>query len=230
MRAGRQRVSAPSAAALVACTLLLHGAGCKIVYDDPQGDAAGASGGGAAARSRGFDAVAWSAEVWEPKVLAHFASDAVELPQVLAALQGGPDAAGEKFGRRADAEGSPWSFTVRGKGRVKSVNTQSRAGTLVVAVDAPGGPQDVTLQIGPVVRGTAVRDSLPFFSFGEVKNQLEFAQVARALNDRAVAGVKPEVAEVEPGTVVEFTGAMNVSGADDPVLVTPVTLKRAGEG
>jgi len=229
VRAGRQRVSAPSAAALVACTILLHAGGCKIVYDDPQGEAAGASGGGGA-RSRGFDAVAWSAEVWEPKVLAHFADGAVELPQVLEALQAGPDAAGEKFGRRADAEGSPWSFTVRGKGRVKSVNTQSRAGTLVVAVDAPGGPQDVTLQIGPVVRGSAVRDSLPFFNFGDVTNQIEFAQVARALNDRAVAGVKPEVAEVEPGTVVEFTGAMNVSGADDPVLITPVTLKRAGEG
>ncbi|HYD51462.1 MAG TPA: DUF2291 domain-containing protein [Gemmatimonadaceae bacterium] len=212
-----------------ACAILLLGAGCKIVYDDER-ERGAAGGGGGAARSGGFDAAAWSAEVWETKVLAHFAQEAVGLPEVLGALQAGADEAGEKFGRRADAEGSPWSFTVRGKGRVKSVNTQSRAGTVVVAVDTPSGPQEVTLQIGPVVRGTAVRDSLPFFGFGDVTNQIEFAQVARALNQRAVAGLKEQVEGVEPGTVVEFTGAMNVSGADDPVLITPITLKRAGEG
>jgi predicted lipoprotein len=225
----RSKGTSSIAAGLVACTILLPGAGCRVVRDEPQGGGAAAPTGGAA-RGQGFDAAAWTAGVWDGQVLPHFDHDAVALPQVLAALKEGPDEAGKKYGRRADQEGSPWSFTVRGKGKVASVNTESRAGTVVVAVDAPGGAQDVTLQVGPVVKGTAVRDSLPFFSFGDVTNQIEFAQVARALNERAVAGVKPGLTELRPGTAVEFTGALNVSGAEDPILITPVTLKRAGEG
>ncbi len=134
-----------------------------------------------------------------------------------------------EFGRRADTEGSPWSFAVKGTGKLVSVNTESRAGTMQISVDTPSGEESVTLQIGPVVRGTAIRDNLPFVSFGDVTNQIQFAQVSRALNDRAVAGVHPTVDSVKaPGTTVEFSGAMNVSGSDDSVLITPLTLKRAG--
>lgn len=216
------------AAGLVACTTMLLAVGCKVVHDEPEGD--GAAGSTGASRVQGFDAGRWAAGVWEGKVLPHFEKDAVGLPQVLVSLKDGPEEAGTKYGRRADQEGSPWSFVVRGKGKVVSVNTQSRAGTVVVSIDAPGGAQEVTLQVGPVVKGTAVRDSLPFFSFGDVKNQIEYAQVARALNDRAVAGVKPAVAELKDGAEVEFTGALNVSGTEDAILITPVTLKRAQEG
>jgi predicted lipoprotein len=118
---------------------------------------------------------------------------------------------------------------VKGVGAVVSVDKESRAGSMVVSVDAPSGAREVTLQIGPVVRGTAIRDNLPFVSFGDVTNQIQFAQVSRAINDRAVAGIRPGLEALEaPGTKVEFSGAMNVSAADDTVLITPVTLKRAG--
>ncbi len=233
MSAGRQTNASSAAAALVACTTLLLGAGCKVVRDDPKNGSAGGSDSGASWRAqRGFDAAAWTAEVWSSKALPHFEKDAVDMGQVLGVLVRDADEAGKKFGRRADTEGSPWNFTVRGSGKVVSVNTESRAGTLVVSVAAPSGPQEVTLQLGPVVKGTAVRDSLPFFSFGDVTNQIEFAQVSRALNERAVSGLKAELAAVEkPGSTVEFVGAMNVPGsADGGWLVTPVSLKPLGQG
>ncbi|WP_437757428.1 DUF2291 family protein [Sorangium sp. So ce1389] len=229
MSAGRQTNTSSAAAALVACTILLLGTGCTIVRDDAKRETADAGGRGASQRPHGFDPARWTEEVWSSKVIPHFEKDAVDMGQVLDAVRRDLDEAGKKYGRRADAEGSPWSFTVRGRGKVLSVNTESRAGTLVVSVDAPFGPQDVTLQLGTVVKGTALRDSLPFFSFGDVTNQIEFAQVSRALNDRAVSGLKPDLAAVgKPGTTVEFVGAMNVSGADGGWLVTPISLTPVG--
>jgi len=216
--------------------VLAAAAACTIVYDDEKKEkqASGSASGStsteiADSHAQGFDAAAWVESVWGAKVLPHFEKDAVDLGPVLTALHEDRDAAGQKFGRRADTEGSPWSFAVKGKGKVVSLHTESRAGTMLIAVDGPSGTVEVTLQMGPVVRGTAIRDNLPFVSFGDVTNQIQFAQVSRALNDRAVAGIHPALDALgAPGTQVEFSGAMNVSGAEDTVLITPITLRRAG--
>jgi predicted lipoprotein len=209
-----------------ACTTLLALAACRVVYDEPKDKAAP---GSAELHAQDFDPSAWAASVFAPKVLPYFAAQALELAPVLDALKGDLDEAGKRFGRRADTEGSPWSFAVKGRGKVVSADTEASAGVLIVAVDAAGGPREVTLQLGPVVRGTAVRDCLPFFKFGDVTNQIQFAQVARALNERAVAGVQKAVPAVRaPGTLVEFTGAMNLSSADDPLAITPLILRPAG--
>jgi predicted lipoprotein len=215
---------APLAALLVGCTTLAAVTGCRVVRDDDRDKGASQS---ATPGTAGFDPAAYAASVWGDKVLPYYEKEAVAVRPVLEALAAGLDQAGARFGRRADAEGSPWTFTVRGAGRVVSLDTASRAGTLVVTVETGAGPRELTLQVGPVVRGTAIRDSLPFFSFGAVTNQIEFAQVARALNDRAMTAVKPSLAAAAPGAQVEFLGAMNLSAPSDPLLVTPVALQVA---
>jgi len=215
-------------ALLVACAALTAGTGCRVVRDDERDK--GAPAGAPAGVTQAFDAAGWVASVWDAQVLPLYEAQAVPIGPVLEALAGGLDAAGQRYGRRADAEGSPWTFTVKGSGRVVSVDTESRAGTMVVAVETPTGPQEVTLQLGPVVRGTALRDSLPFFKFGDVTNQIEFAQVARALNDRAVAGLAGAVDGLRaPGTQVAFSGAMNLASGGDPRQVTPVALRAGGK-
>ena len=209
-----------------ACAIALAVSACTIVYDDEKAKKAPTETTDSP-HAQGFDAAAWVESVWTAKVLPYFEKDAVELGPVLAALEEDAEAAGAKFGRRPDTEGSPWSFAVKGQGVVVSVNTESRAGTMVVKVDAASGPGEVTLQIGPVVRGTAIRDNLPFVSFGDVTNQIQFAQVSRALNDRAVGAIHAAAAALKAGTSVEFAGAMNVSASDETVLITPITLKPA---
>jgi predicted lipoprotein len=224
MADGRTSPRGPALGA--ACTALLALAACRVVYDEPKEKAAP---GGSEIGAQDFDPASWAGAVWAPKVLPYFAKQSAELAPVLDALSGDLDEAGKKYGRRADTEGSPWSFAVRGQGTVVLADTEASAGALLVAVDTPKGPREVALQLGPVVRGTAVRDCLPFFKFGDVTNQIQFAQVARSLNERAVAGVKSAVAAARvPGTRVEFTGAMNLSSADDALVITPLTLKAAG--
>jgi hypothetical protein len=50
--------------------------------------------------------------------------------------------------------------------------------------------------------------------------------VARALNDKAIATIQPKIDALKtPGTPIEFTGAMNVSGSEDGLVITPVALE-----
>ena len=114
---------------------------------------------------------------------------------------------------------------MRGDAEIKAAELQSRHATLTVAVAG----QDVALQIGPVIFGTALRDSLPFISFEQVVNQIQFAQVSRELNDRASAAARAgiDVAKLVPGTRIAFAGAMS---AASPPQVTVVQLGLPGAG
>ena len=220
-----QGFSSPALVAAIVTTLFAL-AGCKVVHDEPSSE-----GGAPAPHAQaGFDAAAYVNGLWSSRVTPFLAGKAIDVAELLPALAADPEEAGKKFGHRADAEGSPWSFAVKGRGRVVSTSTASRAGTMVVEVKAGGAARLVTLQIGPVVRGSALRDCLPFFSFGDVKNQIEFAQIGRAMNDQALKAVQGQVQALgAAGTEVAFTGATSLTGAET-LLITPASLTPAGGG
>lgn len=230
MTAGMRSVLVP-ALVIALGTTVLPLAGCKIVPNDQRASTTESSSPAAQAT---FDAAAYVDGVWDKKLLPHFETKAVDALKVIEAIKKDPDEAGKQYGNRADAEGSPWSFPVRAKGKVVSVNTESRAGTMVVEIDGKdsgGAKQEVTLQIGPVVKGSAIRDSLPFFSFTDVTNQIEYAQVGRAFNDRAMkalAEVLPKL--TQPGASIEFFGAISVTSVPETFVVTPVAIKILGGG
>lgn len=208
------------------CTILLPLSGCKIVPNDQRAKTAGSS---ANQTAEGFNAAGYVDSVWASQLTTHFDSKANDLATVIAAVKTDLDKAGNDYGHRAASEGSPWSFAVKSSGKVVSVNTESRAGTLIVEIASDAGPQQVTLQIGPVVKGTAIRDSLPFFSFANVTNQIEFAQVGRSFNERALKEIGKPLAELKtPGTAVEFKGAISLTSVPETFVVTPVYLKAAG--
>ena len=208
------------------CAILLPLSGCKIVPNDQRAKTTGSS---ANQTAEGFNAAGYVDSVWASQLTPHFDNNANDLGTVTAAVKADLDKAGHDYGHRAASEGSPWSFAVKSTGKVVSVNTESRAGTLIVEIASDAGPQQITLQIGPVVKGTAIRDSLPFFSFANVTNQIEFAQVGRAFNERALKEVEKPLAELKtPGTAVEFKGAISLTSVPETFVVTPVSLKAAG--
>ena len=55
----------------------------------------------------------------------------------------------------------------------------------------PGGGSlgSATVQIGPVIRGTALRDAVSFIRFNDFANQFEFAAVSNALHERVLRDV-----------------------------------------
>ncbi len=100
---------------------------------------------------------------------------------------------------------------------------------MTVEVQTASGPRRIDLQIGPVVFGTALRDALSFIQFGDFVNQIQYAQVSRALNDRASKGIH---ASFDPkdavGKTIVFYAAAVLSG--DTVTATPVIIEPAKGG
>lgn len=144
------------------------------------------------------------------------------LPDLRKALSGGLDAAGAQYGNRGAGEGAAWNFAVRGQGTVVAAKLDSRARQAELDTDGDG-KGDLTLQLGPVIKGTALRDVAPFFRFDDFRDQIAFAKLARALNDRAAAGLTiPEGVLV--GSTLDFAGVVALKSVTEPWLVTVVRI------
>lgn len=177
-------------------------------------------------QSESFDAAKYVNEIWPAKVAPAFGDKAPALAEVLAETAN-PDAAGKQYGRRA-GEGSPWTFTAQGDGVVTAVDRASRAGSITLRVDTKAGPKDIQLQTGPVVSGSAIRDSQAYITFNDFTNQIAYANVSREMNRKAMVDTAGALAALKPGDKVHVSGAFAVARADQPVRMIPVTV-RAGQ-
>ncbi|SFV37353.1 Predicted lipoprotein [Devosia crocina] len=201
--------------AWIVLALALPLSGCKIVQIADQEANAPA----------GFDAAAYADGIWTDEVLPYFSEAARPVDEVVPAITGDFAGAAETYGYRP-GEGSPWSFVVSGTGRVLAKNTESRAGTMDVAVE--GVEEPVVVQIGPVIRGNGVRDALPFVAFKDFTNQLEYANAGKALTALALDNFATNAEAVAVGDTVTFSGAITMTSASDRILVTPISLEKAG--
>lgn len=154
--------------------------GCTLVKNDEDGDG-GDSGVDIFFEDKDFDPDKMAGELWEPQVLPYLKDKAGDLAEVKALIAEDPDAAGARFGYREKAEGSPFIIATELSGTIVAANTESRASTIDVDIDGDGA-EDATIQIGPVVRGTALRDALDFVPFGSFTNQIDYARFGKALN------------------------------------------------
>ncbi|WP_373236817.1 DUF2291 family protein [Cohaesibacter celericrescens] len=170
------------------------------------------------------------ADMWSDKLLPFADSAANDLGEVVGAYKSNAAEAGKKYGHREKEEGSPWNFIVKGTAKIVEVNTKSRASTLGLDLPPYDGNKDMLLQIGPVLKGSSIRDSLDFLKFDDFTNQLEYARISNAINKRVNADVLSGLdREALDGKEVSFTGMFTDDGASKPVLVTPVRLT-VGDG
>jgi len=160
--------------------------------------------------------------IWTSKVLPTIQEKAQDIAKILPEIRADPNSAGQKYGRREAT--NPYNYMVKGTGKVTETHTESQAGTATVEV--PGLNEKVALQIGPVVRGTALRDATGVVSFNQFTNQLDYADVSKEMNGRAL---KAAFANVDPaslaGKTVTFFGAFAFDPhSKSPVLITPVKI------
>lgn len=193
--------------------------GCKIVKTDAEGENAAAAAGEAGDDAR---IAALLDKTYDTELLPLIAAKAMPASDLRTALAGGLEAAGTAHGNKGSGEGAAWNFAVKGEGKVVEANLTSRARKAMLDTDGDG-KTDLTLQLGPVIKGSSLRDVAPFYRFGDFRDQIEFAKLARALNDRASAAlVVPEGDLV--GKTVSFTGTVDLKAAGDAWLVTVITL------
>lgn len=168
-----------------------------------------------------FDAGSYAESIWQSRLLPEAERTAVDVTTILGATSDSSSTGGVPSRR---------SVFVRGAGVIASVDRRSQVGLARVAL---AGESGVAVQIGPVLRGTALRDATSFIHFTDFVNQIEFATVANALNNRVSRQV---LASLDPerltGRRIAFVGAVTIGGSrrDAALEVVPVKLEISGDG
>ncbi len=183
-----------------------------------------ASSGPGAVTSTPDSANGFVEPIWNSKVIPTILTKAIDANVLLPEIRGNPETAGQKYGRREAT--NPFNYMIKGSGKVTQVNTESRAGTMTVEVANGSGHESISLQIGPVVIGTALRDATGLVSFNQFTNQIDYAGVSKEMNLRAI---KDALAGRDPasfnGKTIQFFGAFTLDPkSTSPIRVTPVKL------
>ena len=168
------------------------------------------------ATARTFEPAGYVESIWESRVLPNAEKNAIDLQALMAAEP--------KVGDAEEKSGAARAVFVKGTAKVAEVDRTSRVGLARLALPWAKGGQAVAIQIGPVIRGTALRDALDFIRFTDFVNQLEFAEVASALNDRVVTAVIRSGPSLVSGVNVTFVGAVPIAASAQTLEIVPVKL------
>jgi len=169
-----------------------------------------------------FDADVYASEQWAA-ITEYASKNSNSIDDVMALFQSDPNACGEKYGTRPDAN-SLWQYITNGDAVVLLVNRNSQAGLLELDLPPFDGVADCYIQIGPVIKGQAIRDSMPFISFKDFVNQLQFGDVAKALNTYAYKNVISSIdIDALQGKTISFTGAFTAEPGKN-VQIVPILL------
>ena len=200
---------------LVAGLLATSLCGCKLV-------ATGGDGKGGAAADPITDLVETS---FDAKLVPALNERASDLATLRGTIRNGLDKAGESQGVKVGGAGGGWNFAVKGSGTIVEENRASKAAVAEIDLDGDGAA-DATLQLGPVIKGTALRDTTDLYDFSTFRDQIEYAKLGRALNDKAVSKLPAADAPLK-GKRVNFLGAVVIRSASEKPLVMPVSIEVA---
>ena len=163
--------------------------------------------------------------LWDSRIVPAVLDAAVDVRAVLDAAASNPERARAQFG-------PPHGFLLlKGRGRVLAVDAASLSHPASLDVPPFDGRADVTLQLGPVIFGSALRDATGIIRFSDFVNQLQFADASNALNERAAraAHAAGDPASLR-GKLVEFAGACAWNPGTSPgQSIVPVRLTIIGE-
>lgn len=202
---------------------------CTVVRIADQESAGGQDGQYATWTKTGtdFNATEYVEAMWEERIIPIYEEQAVDYAALLQDLKMDRESAVSTYGL-ARQTGEPYHvFKVRGRAQVVEFDDTSRNGVITVDLIPADGVVDAILQVGPVIRGTAIRDSVEFIRFTDVGNQLQFADLANELNARMRRdSVEPLNLGEIAGTTIEFMGAFRLE-QDQPIeeiVITPVRI------
>ncbi|ACT08447.1 putative lipoprotein [Dickeya chrysanthemi Ech1591] len=166
-------------------------------------------------------------QTWQQKLVPQLVNEARPLAALMKDLQSSSDmdAACKQFGYRSQDENA-CVFTVRITGTVEQLDTASRSGKMRLK-DADGG--SVSVQLGPTLRGTDLRDSYKGASYQDFNDQVLYGDFGRGINQQALAMI--QAAHPQVGDRLDVVGVF--SSWDIPQAVpdiTPAQITRDGKG
>lgn len=169
-----------------------------------------------------FDPIAEANKFWNEKSKDYFSSNAVDFVTLLEESQGNFKNVAGKYGHYSMGDKGELSFIVKGSGTVTEVKNKLKSGFIQVKLD--GADKDVRLQVGPVFKGTAVRDSISLISVNDYQNQVEWANISIAFHKLIEQEILSKLdISGSQGKHVEFTGCFTVAPGGK-INITPVAL------
>lgn len=207
--------------------LTVNATGCKawtvVKMDSQAGSKANA---GIDFNDPSFDPNGYVDSIWSSKVIPYMKAKAANVTTVLGAIKGNIDQAGGKYGYKGSGTDNSWKFIVAGTGKVLAVNSESRAGIMDIDLPPYDNKKDIAIAIGPVFKGTSIRDSLDFIQFEEFKNQIQYAQLANAFNKKVYDTIiGPANVASLANQEISFIGSFAYDGKS--IVITPVQISQA---
>ncbi|ACQ93444.1 putative lipoprotein [Tolumonas auensis DSM 9187] len=98
------------------------------------------------------------------------------------------------------------SYFVSFEGVVDALDTSTKERSIKINVAG----DNVSLQLGPIVKGNAIRDAASFIQFDQFKNQVQFAKLSKELNKKALLGISMPDAAWQ-GKSVDVLAAATIS-------------------
>lgn len=170
-----------------------------------------------------FDATKDVDDLWDSAV-EDITSRAVYLPDFLTEANGDLKSLVDTYGKYSMGTSGTISYPVKGSGVVTEVDTESKAGYIILDLDDYDGDEVIKLQIGPVYKGSSTRDNLSMIEFGDYTNQEEWAAISKELNESIDQNViEPADPDNLKGKSVDFIGTFEAD-SNDELLITPISL------
>jgi len=171
-----------------------------------------------------FDPTTVAQNFWKEKSKDYFEKNAVELTKLIEEANGDFTSVASKYGHYSMGDSGELSFIVKGSGTVTEIKDKLRSGYFAFDLDNnPSEDIKTRMQIGPVFKGSAVRDSINLISYKDYKNQIEWAQVSVAFHDLISKEIlKPIDMKALVGKSIDFIGCFTVKSG--PLQITPVEL------
>ncbi len=175
----------------------------------------------------GFQAAEYVEAIWDDQIIPLYEEHSVSFRTLVDALLSDRAAAIEQYALARESGEPYYVFKVNGTAIVVEYDDTSRNGVLRVDLEPADGTVDLTLQVGPVIRGTAIRDSAEFIRFTDIGNQLQFAELANKLNERMR---RDSVDSIDlaalVGGKISFLGVFRLGASEslEEIVVTPVRI------
>jgi predicted lipoprotein len=175
-----------------------------------------------------FKPVEWVEDNWDSRFIPAFREECVEIDIILDALKTDRNKAETDYGLTKTQGATSFTFKVKGEATVLAYDDSSRNGLITLDLVPEDGNENTAIQVGPVIKKTALRDSVDFIKFTEVGNQLQFASLADELNNKMKKTVI-ELLDLEniAGKKIEFYGAFKLEQSDsiDKIVVTAAIIE-----
>lgn len=176
----------------------------------------------------------YCADNWDTKVVPTIKERAVDMATFVTDAKADLNATGLKYGNRAN-ETSAWSFCVKGDVKVLDIENPEKPNKMLLILDlAPyDGQADCKLFYGKVFSSNiknAIRDGVGFLHLDDFENQVEFADLTTAFNNKVKSDVlSRHDATALVGKELKFFGCISLTDATyENLVVIPVELTVAG--